>query len=76
MMKRATKTYQTTFKVEGKGAFPVDMLRYDSAVPASEADAHRIEKQRDLRTVVLTRTSVDKDGPTVARWRSFGWEVI
>jgi hypothetical protein len=70
-----TRTYQTIFTVEGKGRFPLDMLRYDSAVPASEGDAHRIEKQRDLRTVTLIRTSVNKLGPTVGRWESFGWTV-
>lgn len=36
------KVYRIDFMVQGRGDFPLDMLRYDRAWPASEADSGRI----------------------------------
>ena len=65
-----------TFTVVGKGAFPLDMLRYDTCWPGREVDsglvAHDFAGIDQSRTVNLKGLKV----PTIARWRSFGWEVI
>ncbi len=42
---RPEKFYPTKFVVEGKGDFPIDMLRYDRAVPATERDANTITRE-------------------------------
>ena len=64
------------YKVSGSGYFPVDMLRYDCAYPASSADVSamganspRIDVER--RTVELR----SYHRPTPDRWLSFGWVV-
>ena len=68
--------------------FPLDMLRYDTCVPASESDANlirytiedHVETLKSLGwngTVLLRRFERDGAGqPTDARWRSFGWEIV
>ena len=69
----------TSFKVIGKGPFPVDMLRYDQAWPRDGESAaailtpvDRAERaaQRELQLCTDRR-----NGPTFARWASFGWTV-
>lgn len=65
------------YTVRGPGRFPLDMLRYDQAVPASETDASYIaatlaDPSRD-RTLITLR---GVKPPTEARWRSFGWQVL
>jgi hypothetical protein len=64
-------------KVTGKGTFPVDMLRYDSAVPASEEDAGLIEDtfQPRFPREPMTITVRMMRAPTTARWESFAWKV-
>lgn len=60
--------------VTGRGDFPIDMLRYDGAWPASGEDAARLvllDDRRDLRSVRLR----SYNAPTLARWMSFGWSV-
>jgi hypothetical protein len=58
--------------VEGPGQFPIDMLRYDSAVPHKEEDSYAILENRTHRTV-----NVLMEGePTAPRWESFNWKVI
>jgi len=70
----------TRYKVQGALPFPVDMLRYDAAWPASEQDSLRIE-------ATLRHGCADVEGPvvvdvyarrplTVDRWRSFGWLIV
>lgn len=66
------------FTVEGKGTFPIDMLRYDSCWPASEG--------RDVPEISLSAiqgrqhqhrvTLIGLREPTVGRWESFGWRVV
>ena len=69
------------FSVEGKGIFPVDMLRRERCFPATTLDAHNIAPDYDSnlkerRTVVLIRPARARyDAPEVKRWASFGWIV-
>lgn len=72
-------TYE--YKVRGVGGFPIDMLRYDHAIPATEQDSVQIsaslgthfmgEPARTARIVSL----ISDFPPTPARWASFGWQV-
>lgn len=67
------------FRVYGRGPFPVDMLRHDCCYPADTTSAFQImedasggiETYRKVREVVLITNM--RLGPTVERWRSFGW---
>lgn len=65
------------FEVEGRGPFPLDMLRYDGCFPVRSEDASSIglrepECYEAARTIRL-RTVRPKLTPD--RWRSFGWKV-
>jgi hypothetical protein len=60
-----------TVKVEGFGQFPIDMLRYDRAYPASEKDSGIIN-ETGVRTVQVI---MDHE-PTIQRWASFCWKVL
>lgn len=66
------------FEVQGRGNFPFDMLRYDSCCPDRSEDAAEMSGyDTEVRTVRLRRFARDKKaGPTVERWRSFGWSVV
>jgi hypothetical protein len=80
---RGAKT--VIFTVEGKGTFPIDMLRYDACYPASEADSYAtmwdvVNEGYALRRVTL-KHRVSKDAnlhhyPTEDRWKSFMWKVV
>ena len=78
-MKRPT--FLLTFTVTGQSAFPIDMLRYASAWPATTEDVMTIANS-------LRSYCADTDGPLSVtlrcyvnaetgifpeRWRSFGW---
>lgn len=67
------------YTVRGRGSFPIDMLRYDCAFPATEVDAGIIERSFAPRGKMKTRTilleSALKREPTCERWLSFGWGV-
>lgn len=72
----ARKQQPQRFEVTGRGAFPMDMLRYDACYPASEADAGVLQRvttgrSREEATVAL----VSLRAPTQERWASFGWRV-
>ncbi len=74
---KAMKTYQWFLVVEGRGEFPFDMLRYDSAFPYREEDSSKLKPGRhEMRRVVLCRRGVNALRSTVARWSSFGWQVL
>jgi hypothetical protein len=67
------------YSVSGRGDFPVDMLRYDNAIPTKESDASKIAPSRwhgieafDERTVELKSEFY----PTEGRWNSFGWKIV
>jgi hypothetical protein len=71
--------YEST--VTGRGAFPVDMLRYDRCFPATERDAIQIGTSFGLRMGVtdasrsFTICVISEHPLTSARWSSFGWQV-
>lgn len=74
-------TYRHKFAVQSTLPFPIDMLRYDGAHPASEGDSHIIENSvqngTGAKRVELVRVDTQRFWtPTVGRWQSFGWEVI
>ena len=67
------------YKVTGSGHFPIDMLRYDCAYPASQ-DAVSAMGSDNPRTNPRThgRRTVElcsHHQPTPDRWRSFSWLV-
>jgi hypothetical protein len=80
------KFFDFKIVVEGRGPFPLDMLRYDRCYPRSEADANRAqdeERVTERRRIELThREPGSPDGrgrhwmPEIGRWESFGWPVI
>lgn len=72
-------------RVRGRAPFPIDMLRYDCCIPATERDASTIRllqsaDANDLGpeqwTIELIRFVVEPGVPSISRWKSFGWEVI
>lgn len=69
----------TTWVVRGSLGFPIDMLRYDSAIPASEADANEITRSvasyGAAHGMIEIRVKM-RGTPTRDRWRSFGWDVV
>jgi len=73
MPPRKPKSFRVTLR--GRAAFPIDMLRYDRAVPASETDAAAIERSH-MRMARYETVTVDMpSAPTVDRWKSFWWDV-
>lgn len=67
-----------TFRVRGRGPFPVDMLRYDLCWPANGSASLTIadsfvEAKKSQREVLLASESPSPI--TVDRWASFGWSV-
>lgn len=60
------------FTVEGSGAFPLDMLRYDECWPV-DGEAVETMGGRHRRQVRLRSC---KPRPTDGRWSSFTWEVV
>ena len=69
-------------KIHGQGPFPIDMLRYDSCIPATEEDARTIENVSnpmindfEQRWTIQVRKFSDIKGHgywTPQRWKSFG----
>lgn len=76
-------TYTHRFSVSGKYPFPVDMLRYDGAHPASERDSSKVTSaiKADTREDVSLSYMIELVvvnahkywRPTTGRWYSFGW---
>jgi len=62
------------YTVSGRGTFPVDMLRYDSAQALAPVE---VETPTELATFAAVRQVriVNAHGCTPARWSSFGWSV-
>lgn len=63
-----------TYMVAGDGKFPIDMLRYDGALPATGADSERIANSAFLVGNKVALRSLKE--PTVERWNSYGWAVL
>lgn len=86
MKPKAIKSYETILVVEGRGHFPIDMLRYDSCFPRTGEDAGKISRitkvpfqlsyQREIQSIVLIRRSLNNLPATTERWESFGWRVV
>jgi len=65
--------------VEGRGNFPIDMLRYDNCVPITETDAGAITsrgKKRLRRVALRMYRGTAHSSATYMRWESFGWTVL
>ena len=70
--------------VEGLGTFPIDMLRYDTAAPATESDSHALmdsgfDTEKRQRQVTLRRFAREDDRNNhhaERRWESYGWRVV
>jgi hypothetical protein len=73
-----TKYVPTVITVNGRGSFPLDMLRYDRCVPLESIDCERIDdvEYTERRTVRLVRYSEQGSKATAARWSSFGWTIL
>ena len=68
--------YGWEFIVRGKGAFPLDMLRYDKCYPLKESFSRDFRDGRtDTVIDVLLRVDMDRS-LTPDRWKSFGWEIV
>jgi hypothetical protein len=65
------------FTAEGRGQFPVDMLRYDRCYPKTTNDAVALtgDQQRTVKLVSYRDTGFTRE-PTKGRWESFGWRVV
>lgn len=78
--KETMKRYhEVELRVRGRGTFPFDMLRYDSACFATEFDtAAATQDQDEERTICLRRFAADPGVITSSeyRWRSYGWRVL
>lgn len=69
---------QWRYTANGKGNFPIDMLRYDVAQPFGEEDSNTIAysmhagpwTEHEVELVSLRKP------PTEGRWSSFGWNVV
>lgn len=84
------KQYQyLTVKLRQRQPFPIDMLRYDGCVPASEGDSLKIENSlvrfghegnlKDLSeedlTIQVTRCVVGNQKWALGRWKSFAVDI-
>lgn len=75
--------YQTKFKVRariGYRRFPVDMLRYDRCLPATEEDSKLVELSfddgQDRVEICMIKYHAERSpNLTDLRWQSFGWEI-
>ncbi len=69
------KTYHYT--VNSNTSFPIDMLRYDNAYPATCDAVSAIEHSRNPRRLgeQYKVALVGTHEPTVERWNSFNWRV-
>lgn len=73
---------EVAYTVQGSWPFPLDMLRYDDARPATEDDRVAIEHlSGDCapdRLAIRVPTRIDLIAPrrpATARWESFGWSL-
>ena len=69
-IRRLSDAVSVVFYVAGRGEFPLDMLRYDSCWPVTDTGALIDRGQRRIKMACAKGI-----GPTVDRWRSFGWTV-
>lgn len=72
--------YIFNFVVSGAGEFPFDMLRFDMCWPVTGHDVAMVTLTRETAGEFPGKRSVkmacvQRGGPTVDRWASFGWIV-
>jgi hypothetical protein len=70
---------QHRYTVEGVGLFPIDMLRYDGAWPATAADGlaiHASLRARPPHPATRRIQLISNREPTTARWQSYHWRVV
>lgn len=67
---------QLEYAVEGRGDFPIDMLRYDRARPATERDARKITNSFIPGAIDKQTIRVVGERCTTKRWASFNWTVV
>lgn len=71
--------YACEFTITGMGDIPMDMFRYDRCTPLTQQDVAQfsalemVDNPIDIRMVRFTRRK--SDGPTINRWKSFGWNI-
>lgn len=77
------KGWEYTYQVTGTWPFPMDMLRYDEAVPATLADEVLVrllsQENPDDVTLIKRRSVITLKGkkvPTRGRWKSLLWRVV
>jgi len=70
--------YWFEYYVNGRGAFPIDMLRHDLCWPATGEDAAKIDDaaKPELRVGRYTVKINSYREPRIGRWESFGWKVV
>lgn len=71
--------WQHFAEITGLGAFPIDMLRYDSCMPAKEEDARTIERVSnpmisDFNTRWTVRVRKHSDVKGHGYWNARRWE--
>jgi hypothetical protein len=57
--------------VGARTPFPIDMLRYDQAWPATGEEAQKFAPAAEPVEIILYGLSC-----TPARWKTFGWDVL
>jgi hypothetical protein len=70
---------KVVYSVIGQGQFPVDMLRYDNAIPTKESDASKIAPSKWADETAFGPRTVELKSefyPTKGRWESFGWTIV
>ncbi len=70
--------HQRYFAVEGRGEFPLDMLRYDACWPKRQEDVDVLQDPERQPRMVQLSCWRDRRRGTVAtheRWASYGWTV-
>lgn len=83
-VKRETRYVSKLVVHVADAAALVEMMRYDSCFPSSEAEAHRVIRlighaeslQGDDHIVRLTRVALNDNPPTMERWKSFACHVL
>ena len=71
--------YTSKFVVEGRGHFPIDMLRYDACWPRTQEDVTALNdywSEKPRRVVLSSAHKLKGYRPTSTRWSSFGWTVV
>lgn len=73
-MMKLRKGETKVFTVEGRGTFPLDMLRYDACWPYSSEDVCKMgDDVKERRSIRLTTGS--DNSPCIGRWNSFMWSA-